>query len=162
MGQDIKMFNACDHIVNGQSYDLPLCPRCYGKGYYFDIHFDISGKTVITSESNKLQQEILKIIIDEKYRNLFHPEWGSQAHNLIGSKNANINKSKLEIIIRNALEHLKSVQINQQKQWNNLTDDEIIDQITDIEIINIGPTGYHIKVMLSNKAGEILEQSIQI
>lgn len=160
MGKDIKMFNACDHIVNGTQYKSQLCPKCYGKSYYLDVHFDINGEAVLTNGSIKLQQEMLKVILDQKYMNAFHPRWGSELNSIIGSKNANINKSKLEMIVRMALEYLKGVQVNTNNRFHNLTDEEVLQIIEYIEITPIGPTGYNVDVTISNTAGEILHQSI--
>lgn len=160
MSSDVKIFNVCNHLVNDVKYDISSCPRCYGKGYYFDIHFDVAGEAVLASGNVKLQQEVLKILIDEKYDNVFHQEWGSKIKTFVGSKNLNINKTKLEFIVRSALEYLKKVQMNETKNWNNLTDEEILDKIVSINITSIGQTAYNIDVVLSNEVGEIYRQSI--
>jgi hypothetical protein len=160
MSEDIKIFNACDHIVDGQNYVIQLCPRCYGKGYYLDCCFETDGSLITTSGSIKLQQEMLKIIIDEKYTNIFHEDWGSEIHNMIGHKSINITKAKLEILIREALNHLKSVQMNEYYNVGNVTIDEILDQILYIEIRQLVPTGYWVEVTISNNVGEIYTQSV--
>lgn len=162
MSKDIKIFNACDHIVENEKYDYSMCPKCYGKGYYFDINFDNSGEAVLTENSIKLQQEMLKVIIDKKFQNVYHPTWGSEFDYLIGSKNVNINKNKMELIIRSALEHLKAVQSSNNKNFKNLTDSELLNEIEYIEIKSSGPTEIEIHVTISNVLGEIFEQSIII
>lgn len=162
MSKDIKMFNACDHIVKNKQYDPQLCPKCYGKNYYLDIHFDINGETVLTEGSIKLQQEMLKIILDKKYMNAFHPRWGSEIDSIIGTKNINIGKAKLEVIIRMALEHLKSIQISSNTTFKNFTDDEILKLIEHVEITPLGPVGYNVDVTITNISGEVLHQSITL
>ncbi len=160
MSKDIKIFNACDHIVDGEKYDNSLCPKCYGKGYYFDVNLDINGSPVLAQNSIKLQQEMLKVIIDKKHENVFHPLWGSEFDYVIGSKNINIKKSKMEYIVRSSLEHLKAVQISNGNNFKNMSDKELINKIEFIEISDMGKTGIKVDVMVSNSIGEIFEQSI--
>lgn len=160
MSIDVKLFCACNHIIDDEQFETDKCPRCYGKGYYFDIFFDGLGQTVLTNKSLKLQQEALKIIIEQRGNNEFHPLWGSEWNNLIGTKNLDINKTKLEIIIRKSLEYLKNVQISERDKHDNLTDEEIIDEIEYVSVTPLGATSYNIDVKLSNKMGEIMSQSI--
>lgn len=160
MSQDIKIFNACNHIVENKYYEPQLCPRCYSNGYYFDIHFDEQGKAVTTTGAIKLQQEILKVLVDEKYNNLFHENWGSQIHNMIGHKNLSITKARLEILVREALNYLQNVQLNEYYNVRNLNESEILDKILYIEINPVVPTGYQINVVISNTTGDIYSQSI--
>jgi hypothetical protein len=162
MSKDVKLIVACNHIVNGKTYESDRCPKCYGKGYYYDIYFDGFGQPSIAEGNIKLQQEMLKIIIDHKYHNQFHKLWGSDVNSMIGSKNININKSKLELIIRDTLQHLRNVQISEQIKYNNITDEEILDKILYINIMPLGPTGYNIEVIISNDLGQTFVQTIKI
>lgn len=161
MSKDVQFFGACNHIVDGIYYESPLCPRCYGKGYYIDIFFDINGQAILSSESIKLQQEVLKIMIDKKYSNVFHPEWGSEIDSsFIGTKNLSINKTKVELLVRNALDLLKNIQMTENQKWSNMTEQEILDNIDYIEVTPLNKTGYYIEVIISNSAGETMTQSI--
>ena len=162
MGQDIKFFCACDHVVDNVVYRSDSCPRCYGNGYYLDVHIDNVGNAVLTTGEIKLQQEMLKIILDEKYKNLFHPQWGSELSGRVGTKNVNINKVKIEIMVRKALEYLKGVQMEQNALYQNLNPDEILDEIVDVIVSDIGRTGYSIKVTVSNAVKEIYTQTLYI
>jgi hypothetical protein len=160
MSKDVKFFNACNHIVDGKQYESAMCPRCYSKGYYLDICFDSAGLAVTSTGSIKLQQEMLKVLMDEKYKNVFHPQWGSEIYLLPGSKNVAISKTKLEVMVRRALEYLKTVQTNEYHQYGNLTPEEILDQIEYIEIKKLGPTGWQLYIMVSNSVSEIYAQTI--
>lgn len=160
MSKDVKFFNACSHIVDGKQYEAAMCPRCYSNGYYLDIHFDNTGLAVTTDGSIKLQQEMLKVLMDEKYKNVFHTQWGSEVYTMPGHKNLAINKAKLEIIVRRALEYLKTVQTNEYYQYGNLTPEEILDKIEYIEIKRLGPTGWQLYIMVSNSVKEIYAQTI--
>lgn len=159
MSRDVQMFNVCDHIVDNIYYDRYVCPRCYGKSYYIDIHFDENGTTVLAQGSIKLQQEILKIIIDKKFENPFHPEWGCEKDKLTGSKNLQMNKVRLEVIIRQALDHLKNVQVNEFNIRKTLTEEEILNKIDFIEILTLKPDGYFININILNSVNEIITQS---
>lgn len=162
MSRDVKYFNACDHIVNDKTYDIQLCPKCYGKGYYFDVYFDNVGEIITSEDEIKLQQEMLKVIIDHKFNNLFHEDWGSQLHNLIGSKNNEITKNKIKMLARQAEEYLQKVQINEYRQFNNLNEKEIIKDIVSVDIKRVGETGYLITILIKNVADNIFEQTIEI
>lgn len=163
MGYDVKFFTACSHIVDKKQYDVQQCPRCHGKGYYLDIYFNKSnGEAVLAQGGIKLQQEMLKVIIDEKNRNKFHEQWGSNVHGMFGSKNLSLNKAKLEVIVRMAVEYLKNTQLIEYQEFNNLSPSEILDKILYIEINSLGPTGYRVEVTVSNSVGEIFTQSITI
>ena len=160
MSRDIKIFKACNHIVNNVQYQSQFCPRCYSKGYYFDIAFDMKGQIITTTGGLKLQQEMLKVLIDQKEENVFHPGWGSEIEKIIGHKNVAITKTRLEVIIRKSLEYLKAVQVNEYKNNENLTINEILEKIIYIEINALGPTGWHVNVIISNQQGEIYEETI--
>ena len=160
MSEDIKIFNACSHVVDGKQYEAAFCPRCYNNGYYYDICFDNKGRTVTATASIKLQQEMLKVLLDEKYKNPFHISCGSEVYTMPGHKNLAITKSKLEMVIRQALERLKTLQTFEYKNTGNITPEEILDQIEYIEISRLGPTGWQVYILVSNKVGEVYAQTI--
>lgn len=164
MSKDVKMFNICDHIINGEYYGNTCCPRCYGKNYYYDMCFDNEGKIVTASGSIKLQQEVLKIMNDKKEGNIFFPEWGNiiASGKIIGTKNLDTTSQKLKMIIYETLQYLKNVQINNQIIFNNMMENEIIEEIDEIRVISMPPLGYRIEVRFTNAVGEIYEQVIQI
>jgi len=161
MSKDVQFFGACNHIVNGIHYENYLCPRCYGKGYYIDIFFDLNGQAILTSEGIKLQQEVLKVMLDEKYSNVFHKNWGSEVNSMfVGTKNLKIGQSKLELIVRNALDMLKTIQMKENETWKNMNAEEILDKIEYIEVKALGKTGYYVEVLITNSVGELMTQSI--
>jgi len=162
MSKDVKMFTACNHLVDGKSYDLQLCPKCYGKGYYFDISFNKNGDVITSSDDIKLQQEMLKVLIDEKFSNPFHADWGSQVTTMIGSKNTNITKNKVKVMVRQAEEYLQKMQIIEYSTHHNLNNKEMIEEITSVNIDAIGPTGYLVTVLLKNVAEDVYTQTINI
>ena len=162
MSIDAQFFNACNHIVDNKYYDLYACPRCYGKSYYIDICFDNSGETVLAQGSIKLQQEILKIIIDKKYDNPFHPNWGCEKDLMVGNKNLQFIKVKLEKIIRDSLDYLKNVQTNEYEKYRTLTQEEILGQIDFIQITPLQQDKYYINVSILNTADQLVTQTFVI
>lgn len=144
------------------------CPRCYGKGYYFDIFFDSDGKAVLASRSKKLFQECLKILIEDKLSNKFHPDWGCDIEKRIGTKNRkDIDKFKVELSVRDAIEHLRSLQLNNQFLYKNMYDDEIVESISSITVSSItvesdGPTGFNVHVEVVSKAGDVITYNVRL
>lgn len=161
MSVDVKYFTVCDHIVNGKVYRPDMCIKCLGKNYYLDLSFDKKGFAVTTNGAIKLQQEMLKVLLDEKYSDLFHPNWGSEIHTLIGHKKVAITKSRLEMMVRRAIEYLKALQENEAKSNTAITDDEIVGKIEWIALEPISVTGWNVYVSMSNRVNEIYSQTIE-
>ena len=45
MSIDAELFTLCDHYTGGKQYAPEKCPKCGGKGYYYDISYDLSIRT---------------------------------------------------------------------------------------------------------------------
>lgn len=161
MSLDVKIFNICDHYTGGKQYLANLCPKCLGKGYYYDIHFDESGQAVLATGTIKLQQEMLKIINDVKGDNLFYTKFGSEIHDFVGQKSTKLTSNKLEFMIRQSLEYLRALQLAENDEYNNMNYDEIL---LGVESINIQQylVGYDVAVTIKNTSNEILSQTILI
>jgi hypothetical protein len=159
MSTDIKMFCQCDHYSNGKQYTYDLCPKCLGKGYYYDISFDSTGNPVLATGTIKLQQEVLKIINDERGNNLFFDRWGSTIHNIIGTKMTNMPVAKCEMAIRMSLDYLKMLQQSQNASYDNMTSDEILLDVESIQTTQFS-RGYDINVTIKNQSNEIYDQTI--
>lgn len=162
MSMDAQYWLICDHVVDGYQYEEHECPRCYGKGYYLDIYFDSSGNIKTCTESIKLRQDILKSLLDDKGSNVFHESWGSELFSLVGTKNLKTNKTKIEYIIRQAIEYYKKLQSSQNIKYSNLSPGEILDDIAYIEITQNPPMGYKVELMINNSLGEITSVSFFI
>lgn len=159
MSIDAKIFTPCDHYTGGKQYIVDRCPKCLGKGYYYDIEFDLQGQAKLITGTQKLQQEVLKIINDERGNNLYFSRWGSEIHNLIGSKQDRLTNSRLQIMVRMSLEYLQLLQQSAQTEYENFSSDEILLGVENIEMQSY-VVGYDMKVTLKNKSNDILEQTI--
>lgn len=152
MSKSISCLSYCNHYVNGKSYPAELCPRCYGKNYYIDLAFDFRGEIVTASNSIKLQQDLIKILLDEKGSDLFYPNWGNESYMFIGQKNTLITKSRLEVAIRRTLDHLKTIQEHDASVNNAVTADEVLQSIDNISIEATSPTQWNVTIQFSNQA----------
>lgn len=162
MSKDIKLFTACNHLVDGTTYNLQLCPKCYGKGYYFDVSFDNNGEMITASDDIKLQQEMLKVLIDNKFSNPFHADWGSQITTMVGSKNTAITKNKVKVMARQAEEYLQKMQIIEYSTHHNLNSREMIEEVVSVNIDAIGPTGYLVTILIKNVLEDVYTQTINL
>ena len=159
---DVKYFTICDHIVSGQAYKQALCPRCRGVGYYLDIMFDKAGLVVTTTSETKLQQEMLKVLLDEKGSDTFYPYWGSEINSFLGHKKTLVTKSRLEVTIPNALERLKSIQAVASATDPTMDDTEIINEIQDIQLEDVSATEWKITVQVSSRSNESYRYEVVI
>lgn len=162
MSKDVKLFCACDHVVDGKMYQDRFCPKCFGKNYYYDLSFNNDGNVITTQGEIKLQQEVLKIMNDAKGGNVFFPNWGNllSTDEFIGGKNLKAMDEKIKMIVYQTLQHLKNVQINNQIIFENMTENEIIEEIEEIKVKAIPPSGYVVGVKFSNVVGKVYEQII--
>jgi len=161
LSKDAMIFNICDHYTSGKQYAVEFCPKCLGKGYYYDIFFDNTGQPTLATGSIKLQQEMLKIINDVKGDNVFFDKWGSEIHDFVGQKSTALSSSKLEIMIRESLEYLRTLQIMENEEYDNMTYDEILLGIESIDISKYA-VGYDVSCTIKNTSNEILSQTILI
>ncbi|AEO93447.1 gp187 [Bacillus phage G] len=140
------------------------CPKCLGKGYYYDIYFDKAGKAITATKSQKLLQECLKVLVDEKLGNKFHPNWGCDIEQRIGTKNmgSSIEMLKVELSVRDAVERLRKLQMNNQIMYGNMNEEEIIDTIESIDVTKDGPTGYNIDIEVVSVMGEVITYNIRL
>ena len=154
MSVDVQYFTLCDHVVNGKTYKEQYCPKCYGKGYFLDVQFNRAGEAILTSDSIKLQQELLKILLDEQTSDIFSPYWGSELESFIGKKNTLVVRSRLEMAVRRALEKLQKLQQLEADHNTYITGEEVIASIDDIQLEAISVTEWHITITVTSVAGK--------
>ena len=159
MSVDARIFTQCDHYTGGKQYIVERCPKCGGKGYYYDITYDLQGHANLITGTMKLQQEMLKIINDVKGNNPFYLRWGCELHGLIGTKQDKLTGSKLQLMVRMSLEYLRHLQLAQQEEYKNMSNDEILLGVESMDVKNY-LVGYDIDVTIKNTSNEILNQSI--
>ena len=162
MSLDVKYFTMCDHFCNGKSYRPDMCPKCLNKGYLLDIAFDESGQTITADKEIKLQSECLKVLLDDKTSDLFHPYWGSEISSFIGKKKTESTKQRLEMVIRQCVERLKQIQIAAAETNPYFNEHEILKDIEYIELEPLSVTEWRCKIIVSNIAGDIIESEFKL
>ena len=159
MSIDAEIFTMCDHYTGGKQYIPEKCPKCFGKGYYYDISYDLQGHAKVVTGTIKLQQEMLKIINDVKGNNIFFERWGSELHGLIGSKKSLLTNSKLQMMIITSFDYLQMLQRQQDVTYKNMSQDEILLGVQNIEIADY-TVGFDVSVTIENESNDILSQTI--
>lgn len=161
MSKDMMIFNACSHNIDRVQYNAVECPLCGGKGYYYDIAYDQRGDIITCENEIKLQQEVLKILCDIKGGNKFHPNYGNEIHNSgVGRKQNDEMKQRIQVMIYDALQYLRSIQINNKIIFNNMTDAELLDDIDEINVEAVAPMCYKISIKFKNANDVIFSQSM--
>lgn len=162
MALDIQFLTLCDHHVSGKQYREDMCPRCYGKGYYLDIEFDPAGDAITAEKGIKLQQELIKVLLDERTSDPFARSWGSELYTFIGKKNTSMNRSRLEMAVRRAIEYLQKIQEHEYENNPHVNEYEVIKNIEYIELTPLSVTEWSCRVVISNLADEYYEYSIAL
>ncbi|MCK4359416.1 MAG: hypothetical protein KAW92_11885 [Candidatus Cloacimonetes bacterium] len=148
----------CTHYLSGIQYTLYTCPRCLGKGYYYDIKFDAGGLVPQVWDETKLQQELEKITLTEY--NPFHPEYGAGLKKRVGQVGVDelkaIIKSDLVDAVYNLMKYQKA-EANKGVQNGNFSPKELIDKIDKIEITELSATELNFAVYVVTVEGKELE-----
>jgi len=164
---DAKLKHDCNHNLSGTKYTLNTCPRCLGKGFYFDIKFSPGGDIITINEEEKLLQELVKVILTSKGNNPYHKEFGSVVSDSIGMlQEEGFREAKLKQSIIEAVLRLKYLQRERITMGYKFSLKELIDKIQKIEIYEIenNPTWLGFKVQVSTVEGEmaILQGSVAL
>ena len=161
MSKDMMIFNACNHKIDRVEYPALECPLCKGKGFYYDIAYEQRGRIVTCDNEIKLQQEILKILNDIKGGNPFHPNYGNNIYNVgFGRKNTDVMVQRIQVMIYDALQYLRGIQINNKVLFKNATDAELLEEINEINVVQLEPTRYQISIKFTSASGAVFSQSL--
>ena len=148
----------CTHDCSGIQYTLGTCPRCLGKGYYYDIKFDAGGLVPQVWDETKLQQELEKITLTEY--NPFHPEYGAGLKKRVGQVGVDelkvIIKSDLIDAVYNLMKYQKA-EANKGVQNGNFSSRELIERLKKVEITELSATELHFALYVITVHGKELE-----
>ena len=146
----------CNHLVNNVQLTLSTCTRCLGTGTYHDIQFDAAGQVPQLFGSDKLAQELEKIILTQSGDNRFHTEYGLPQ--MVDIK----TKQLLTFISDRILENVSNIQ---QYQWDaskqnpeNTVLTELINSIDSIDIVEdpIEPSRVSYKVYVRTESAQAI------
>jgi hypothetical protein len=164
---DVKLEHICDHNLPSGKFTLNTCPRCLGKGFYYDIKFSPLGDVLTVSEVEKLLQELVKITITSKGDNPFYADYGSYVINSVGAlQTEGFRETKLKQSIMDAVLRLRYLQRDGIERGYKFSLKELIDKIENIEIYEIegDPRQLGFKVRITNVEGSmaILQGSVSL
>lgn len=160
MSKDMMIFNICDHNIDNIQYEDDSCPLCHGTGIYYDFALDEKGKIVTCENEIKLQQEIMRILNDKKGGNKFDSNYGNAVYERIGNKRNNVVKQKIQIIIYETLQYLRNLQLNDKIIFNNMTEEELLDEISSVDVAYSNSKSYVVSVTFKNAKGKTFSQNI--
>lgn len=120
---------------------------------YNDLQIGSNRDFALISNLTKLQQDILKIIITDRYTNTVYPAYGSIIRAQIGTKNIEQAKANIKNAVIEALTVLQII------NTNNPSLDEQINTIDTITVDVTNPTEVSIKIQITTKSGKVLNSS---
>jgi len=190
MTVDFSLTAQCNHIVDGlqywgfdgmsqdQSYFLEndssfrnkflkkmayrVCPRCGGKGYYNDFHFEQNenivnslSKPVMVQGKEKLIQDLNKFLVTIMGENIFHNLYGVGYQQYIGTKIVPDTLERMKMLTISSLDYMKSL-YNQQKTYQDVDPSESFSYVKDVEVFfdPTTPISLFISATLISEAGD--------
>jgi hypothetical protein len=131
MAFDIASKHTCYHVISGVNYLPVQCPRCHGRGFYYDLLPHTLGQVALITGSDKLVQQLEKAFLEQR-----RPSgWGFNHKALVGLYQVDTIKALLTSEIVATLSFVKQQQQSQLQQGISLTASELIDQAGDLEIV---------------------------
>jgi len=101
-----------------QKMNARICPRCNGRGWYWDIHFEKNIKTpdalsypVLIRGRAKLKQEVRKYLTTVIGDNKLYPQYGIGYQDFIGKKITDTTRTMLEVTTLSGLNYLRTLYI---------------------------------------------------
>ena len=79
---------------------------------------------------------------------------------LPGHKQTRITKTRIELMVRDAVEHLRRLQKNEALTNKTISDNEIIKDIASMTLKRIGVTNWQVDVILTNNLSEVYSQVV--
>jgi len=101
---DLYCKTTCDHKIGDVKFVEEDCPRCNGKGEYFDVQFDATGDFMLVDRSRRLVQDVKKALLDQLGTNTEDPNWGSELHNARLLRDPNLIKARVRASVVEAEE----------------------------------------------------------
>lgn len=134
MSEDIAGLKSCTHVRN--KYTLSSCPVCLGKGFYFDIVLSQNGQLQTTSGLGKVVQGLTHLLATDEgaFVDYGYSDYGSRLRSFIGSKNLSETGARFQVL--KDLEYYMGVKELQHRRFQNITEDELINDIVSIDTQN--------------------------
>jgi len=142
MSFDIGQTILCNHIDRfGNTYTDPSqidrCPKCHGKGDYYDLVWNATSGEVSKVEDLSLLQELaVKAVLTSKGDNIYHPSYGTAITDSVAAPSSSVD-AVARLIEQQVVQALGGVRFRQDQQLEIgqvMTDDELIRAISGIEV----------------------------
>ena len=114
-----------------------------------------NGDLAIVEDSDKLTQDILKLVSTQLGSNPFFPAYGSPVSQvLIGTSDVDFSQDVATQQLRSSIERLKDLQQNQIKNNQIVTAEEQISAVQNVSIVQAkdDPRNYFVNLTVINKA----------
>lgn len=136
------------------SAEPSMCPRCAGGLIENDYRYDLEGDTVLVQDENLLYQASIKILLTRLRSNPYHPSYGSQIMDRIGSKAISGVASQIVNDVQNALSNMQQQQ-NEQSKYQAVS---LKERLYNISTVRVTPdpadvTAFNVDVTVSNGTG---------
>jgi len=191
---DFDLTTQCNHVVDGvqywgfdlvtteQSYFLnndptfrqkflmqmmyDICPRCNGRGWYWDINITKNASTpnalsnpILIRGRALLKQEVTKFLTTIIGDNYFHPLYGIGYQSYIGTKILPETQEMLKIITVTGMDYYRSLQF-QQQTYQTLDPAEKINSITNLDVmydVTTSPSSFYISATITTESDEYVD-----
>lgn len=161
MSFDIGKSIECDHRDydddgNLVAYDLDSCPKCLGKGYYYDFNL-VSGNVEKVENLDLLEELAVKYVLTEQGTDRLNKSFGTNLLKILGEPGHSTFEAlrrRLEREVVEALSVLRLRQIQQQETGQEVTDEEALARIDAVDVRFVEPRNLEVEVVLTNKAGQ--------
>ena len=114
----------------------------------------LNGKIQILEGTEKLKQQVSKIILTEK-GGRFHPGYGSDINTIIGryANDVVYVVALVKLTLEEALEYYQSVQVRQEL-LQDMADEEVLIRYDNLEVQSTTNLDYYATADLINRTGE--------
>ncbi len=147
---DVGKTLTCDHVVGGVRYSEETCPRCLGRGFYYDFELDAHGNVPQVFGANLLSELILKFVLTPRGSSKIHPGFGTRIPVSVAS--TSLSREDVLLELRRALGLLALYQRDQISLGQTLLDEEFFAGLDDLSI-EVGDRSLDIQVKVRTRSG---------
>ena len=137
------------------------CLRCRGVGIENDSRYDIQGNVVFVENENLLYQAAIKILMTDLGSNPYHTWYGGSIRERIGGKALSSVATIISEDVRNALNNLQQIQLEQAK-YQPVTLKERLYRILSVQTYQSedDPTVFLVDVTVQNASSDPVELTV--
>lgn len=156
-------------LMTTLAYDI--CPRCDGRGWYWDIQIARNESTPgalanpkLTRKNAKLKQEVTKMISTYLGDNPFHPFYGVGYQKFIGTRIIpGRTETDLWSLTDEAFTYLVGLH-NQQKTYQTVDGEEVLASFDNMNVNYDpnSPTAFYINIFIRNAVNQSLDTSTKV